>query len=104
MQFTRGAEIAKNAYYREIPASEPNSREGDGPYSNPVFHEILRACFKAKRGKFTAYDVALADTFTWCHLQGIHLKKYKGLESTFARAADLAMANFGAHDGLMLPD
>ncbi len=64
-----------------------------------MFHAMLRACFKPKRGRFTPYDVAVVDVLAFCHVQGIELKRFKHLEATYDRCERLALQHVGPHEG-----
>ena len=94
--------MGKGALYRKIPAGAPNASAEDGPYANPVFHSVLRACFKTKRGRFTPFDIAVADVMTFCHVQGIDLQRFKDLEAAYDRCERLALQNVGEHVGMTL--
>ncbi len=102
LQYTDGEEIAKQALFRQLPRDAPNATDEDGPYSNPVFHSMLRASFKTKRSKFTAYDVAMIDTLAWCVLQSIDMHRFPDIESVYDKAARVSMQNIGEHQATLL--
>ena len=90
--------------YRKISPDAPNHSAGDGEYSNPIFHKLMRAAFKTRRGKYSPHEVAVVDTMVFFHLQRIDLNRCKQLREHYDNAARLAGASIGAHQGNTLAD
>ncbi len=64
-------------------------------FSVVTHHLNLAATFKRNSGQYTVHEVALADTFVWCHLQDINLNKFKGLTALYAECVRVAKRHVG---------
>lgn len=99
------SEVGKKRLYRLIAREAPNYRDSDTAFSNPLFHELLEACFSRRGARsYTVHDVAFVDCMCMAHLTQVNLQgmKLPKLTKQYNDFVGFARANLGEHTGLQL--